>query len=424
MKKSEKLINSITEFQLENNLRVGVVEDSTLSQVEMSIIVKAGLLEPDNISLDGAISSSLVALVMAKAFNYTSVGKLDKNLYAEGALLDVDVTNSNTIFKLTTSNKIYDYITKFLNYFSRFQVTKKSLDLAKKEAIFYIEKKLRDESFVNSLKVANLMFDDFSQIEIVNSYKKKIQAVNITTLRKFFSRYYTSEYMKFFIVGNVDVDLVKSSLEKSSLNSCQEKPTVKNYSDSEDYSKIKKDFYQENVRKPFSKLILSFKFPKRQDLYQQYGDDLFSLYQFITYAAYSEKSPYISKAIKRGLVTEICDYRVLEINEKIMLTGSIVTFEPDRLMRYISDPKSIAKSPSRGRFLNIKRKLISEVKENSHNGKFLLDIFVMSSSNNIGVSEFLSNIEKLSYRKIKELLLDLQKYPRSIYIERGSNDRN
>ncbi len=419
MKNKEELLSNVFEYKLSNGMQVAVVEDSKINQVQFAAIVNAGLLESGDILLDGVKVDGLVALVMAKAFNYTALGKIGKILFEANALFDIEVTNSRTIFKVSTSKNAYELSTKLLNYFSNFEVTQTSLESAKKEAIFDIEKRLQDEKFVNTLKVANAVFSNFNQIDILKLYKKKINAINITILRKFYTKYYSSSSMGFFISGNIDKDLVKEALEKSSLAESKYKIVEKSENHEQEISNKEKSFYQEDVSREFSRVIIGFKFPSRKNMYEKYGNQLFSMYQYITYSMFSETAPTIEKAIKKGLITRINTFDLVEINEKTMLLGDFITFKPDNLIAFLQSSKTLTKAPSIQRFNKIKKQLVVTIKENCHNFDFVLGLYLMANANNLKLLDLVNDVVILSNKKFSDFLLDVKKYPHSIYVERG-----
>lgn len=419
MKNNEELLSNVFEYKLSNGMQVAVVEDSKINHVQFAAIVNAGLLESDDISLDGVKIDGLVALVMAKAFNYTALGKIGKILFEANALFEAEVTNSRTIFKVSTVKNAYELSTKLLNYFSNFEVTQNSLDCAKKEAIFDIEKRLQDEKFVNTLKVANIVFSNFSQIDILKLYKKKINAINITILRKFYAKYYSSGSMEFFIMGNVDKDLVKEALEKSSLVESKYKISEKEENHEEEISSKDKSFYQEDISREFSRVIISFKFPIRKKLYDKYENQLFSMYQYITHSIFSENSPTMRKAIKKGLITRINTFDLVEINEKTMLLGDFITFQPDKLIDFLQNSKTLIKAPSNQRFNKVKKQLIVAIKENCHNFESVLSLYLMANADNLKLLDLVNDVVKLSHKKFSDFVVDIKKCPRSIYVERG-----
>jgi predicted Zn-dependent peptidase len=419
MKNKEELLSNVFEYKLSNGMQVAVVEDSKINHVQFAAIVNAGLLESGDISLDGVKIDGLVALVMAKAFNYTALGKIGKILFEANALFEAEVTNSRTIFKVSTVKNAYELSTKLLNYFSNFEVTQNSLDCAKKEAIFDIEKRLQDEKFVNTLKVANIVFSNFSQIDILKLYKKKINAINITILRKFYAKYYSSGSMEFFIMGNVDKDLVKEALEKSSLVESKYKISEKEENHEEEISSKDKSFYQEDISREFSRVIISFKFPSRKKLYDKYENQLFSMYQYITHSIFSENSPTMRKAIKKGLITRINTFDLVEINEKTMLLGDFITFQPDKLIDFLQNSKTLIKAPSNQRFNKVKKQLIVAIKENCHNFESVLSLYLMANADNLKLLDLVNDVVKLSHKKFSDFVVDIKKCPRSIYVERG-----
>lgn len=425
MKDNEKLLDNIHEFTLESGIRVAVVEDSSINKVRLSAIVNVGLIEPGFLEIGGAKVDGLVALVMSKAFNYTQGGKISDILIREGVYFDTSVTDTKTIFTITTKDNVYEYIARLMSYFSTFHIEKNSLELAKKEAILDIEDRLKDQEFIQDLQVSSLVFDRDNKVEILKSYRKRIESINATILRKFFARFYVGNAMKFFIMGPINRDVVKQTLEsnplkKSDLNLIQMKE--ENWKKDEG---TPKSFYQKDTKKTYSKVALAIKFPTRKDLYNKFGDDIFSLFSFIPNALFSETSPLICKAIKKGLITVVAEDKLIESKENILLLASFVTFCPDELFSYLnSNAKNVIKCPSRIRFAKVKQELVEEIQENEHNYNFLLNLFIKANSNNVSIENFVTRIQNLSYKKMEKFVIGMKKAKLITYVERGKNVRS
>jgi hypothetical protein len=225
--------------------------------------------------------------------------------------------------------------------------------------------------------------------------------------------------MEFFIMGNVDKDLVKEALEKSSLVESKYKISEKEENHEEEISSKDKSFYQEDISREFSRVIISFKFPSRKKLYDKYENQLFSMYQYITHSIFSENSPTMRKAIKKGLITRINTFDLVEINEKTMLLGDFITFQPDKLIDFLQNSKTLIKAPSNQRFNKVKKQLIVAIKENCHNFESVLSLYLMANADNLKLLDLVNDVVKLSHKKFSDFVVDIKKCPRSIYVERG-----
>ena len=410
---------NITEFKMDNGLDVAVVTDKFVSGTVSSMIVNAGLFEPSGLSLDGIKINGVVALVMAKAFKYSPIGSYDKIAFQFGELWETEVTSSKTIIKLRSRENHPKWIGAFLGSFSVFNVNKSFLEKAKQEAIFDIEKRLENENFIAELKMANTLFSDLNQFEIIEHYRRMIDAVTVTILRKFFSKYYASQNMSLFVMGNVEEEMVKRVIEDSKLKSVKYKSVETDLNEGEDYAKANKASCSIDVNRPYSRVVFGYKFPKRVDLYNKYQNSVFYTYPYLTNITFGSESAFVKKAMDKGYLTRVANIDVVEINEKTMLFGNIITFEPDKLIALFKSSKLVTKNPSGITFNNIVKSRQLEIQKNSHNIEYVRNLYIKAHSNNIKLSEYIENSCELNKSILKDILTDMKDYPYTIYLERG-----
>ena len=419
MKNKEYFKMNISEFGMANGLNVAVVTDKAVNETVSSMIINAGLFEPDGLSLDGIKINGIVALVMAKAFKYTPIGNYDQIAFQFDELWETEVTYSKTIIKLRSREENPKWINAFLSSFGNFNVNQSFLEKAKQDATFDIEKRLENENFVTELKTANVLFSEFNQFDIIEHYKKMIDAVTITILRKFFAKYYASQNMSLFVMGNVEEEFVKSVLEKAHLESVNYKSIETNNDGYEDYSIANKTMYSIDVNRPYSRVVFGYKFPPRKDLYNKYQNTVFSTYPYLTHLTFGSASAFVKKAMDKGYITRVEDIDIIEISEKTMLLGNIITFEPDKLIDLFNSSKLITHMPSNQMFKRMSEFRKVEIQKNSHNVEYVRDLYINAHSNNIKLSEYIDNISELNKSKLKDFLTDMKDYPHTIYLERG-----
>jgi len=410
---------NISEFKMDNGLDVAVVSDRKISGTVSSMIVNAGLFEPDGLTLDGVKINGVVALVMAKAFKYTPIGNYDQIAFQFGELWETEVTNSKTIIKLRSREDPPKWINAFLASFGSFNVNKSFLEKAKQEAIFDIEKRFEDENFITELKMANALFSDFNQFEIIAHYRKMIDAVTVTILRKFFSKYYASQNMSLFVMGNVEEEMVRGVLKQVHLDSVKYKSLETEQNDYEDYSKANKSSCSIDVNRPYSRVVFGYKFPRRKDLYKKFQNGVFFTYPYLSEIAFGSESAFVKKAMDKGYITRVEDIDILEINEKTMLFGNIITFEPDKLIALFKSSKLVTRNPSGQAFKKMAESRKVEIQKNSRNIEYVRNLYISAHSNNIKLSEYIESTCELSKSKLKDFLTDMKDYPYTIYLERG-----
>jgi len=416
----KKMTLGIYEETIGENSHLTIIDDTKVTSIQMAFIVNAGLLEPNEILLDKMRVNGLVTLVMAKAFNIALNELLNRNMFEQGVAFKSEVTSSKTIFNISIPGKPYDFLTDILDCFITFDISNKTLEIAKKEAIFEMEQRVHNLSQLSLLKAAGAIYKNIDPTEVFKECQKKIRAINITILRKFYNRFYSSLNISVLFMGKVDKSLIRNILEKSLCSSSKVKvneiETKRDLGDNN--SAINNKLFQKDTKEKFSRLVLSYCFPLRKDLYDKYKDELFAIYQFLPYAVFGEKSSFSSGALKSGLIFQIHNSSVLEIGERTLLQEEMITFNPDKLVKYISDKK--IKLLSNKHFNFLKKQLISIIIQNAHNFEFIRNLYLKSLSNNVRLVDFINNIDELSCKKMNCFLNDMKKYQYAIYLERGA----
>lgn len=292
------------------------------------LVPKGGLL--DEIEINGTkIPLGTAHLLEHRVFE-TANGDTLKEFTSAGAFANAYTTQSCTFYYFLTSKDYHRPLKTLFSMFSSFYQTNEKIDHEKPIILGELASKRDDPSYqMDQLMLDSLYFSSPIKEEILGN-EKSLQAIHLSTVKKFFEQYYSADKLTFFATGDFNPEELEKEISSFTLPKFVKK-TVKTNENKEDYSKVHKPLVHAPSSDGQTYLGVGIKFPPRKKLYEKFGDDLFAFYEIAGKLVFSSANRTISDMRRDGLIIFADGSSIEEAGEDTYLESFFETNAPERL---------------------------------------------------------------------------------------------
>lgn len=292
------------------------------------LIPKGGLM--DEVEIGGTKIPAGIAHLLEHRLFETAQGDTLKKFSTQGAFANAYTTQSCTFFYFATSQGYEEPLNTLFSMFKYFYQTNEKLEAEKPIVLGELASGRDDPSYVfDRQMVKSLYFSSPLKEEIIGT-EKSLQSIHLSSVKKFYEQYYSVENLTFFAVGDFNPQEVAKLLNKAGLPSFK-KLSVKKYQNDEKYDKVVEPYTEINSPDGQTYLGVGIKFPRRQELYEKFGDDLFAFYEMAGDMVFSSVHESIAKMRDDGLIIFNNGHYLEEAGEDTYMTAFFETNSPDKL---------------------------------------------------------------------------------------------
>lgn len=292
------------------------------------LVPKGGLM--DESEIDGTKIPLGTAHLLEHRIFETAKGDTLKEFTSEGAFANAYTTQSCTFYYFLTSKDYHKPLETLFSMFNSFYQTNEKIDHEKPIILGELASRRDDPSYqMDQLMLQSLYFSSPIKEEIIGS-EKSLQAIHLSTVRKFFEQYYSVDHLTFFATGDFNPEELEKELDEISLPKFESKK-VKTIEYKEDYSRVNKPLAHVPSRDGQTYLGVGIKFPARKKLYEKFGDDLFALYEIAGKLVFSSANKAISDMRRDGLIIFSNGSSIEEAGEDTYLEAFFETNSPEKL---------------------------------------------------------------------------------------------
>lgn len=263
------------------------------------LVPKGGLC--DEVEIGGTKIPAGTAHLLEHRLFETASGDALKDFSAAGAFANAYTTQSCTFYYFLTSGGYEKPLDTLFSMLTSFFQTNEKIDREKSIVLEELASRRDDPGYALDQAIAqNLYFSSPVKEEVIGT-ERSLQAIHLSTVKKFFYRHYSADRITFFATGSFSPEAVEKKLSSLSLPSFEKEP-VKTFEPKEDYAKVKTPFSKAPSPDGQTYLGVGIKFPSRKSLYEKFGDDLFAFYEIVESLFFSPANAGIASMRKDGLI--------------------------------------------------------------------------------------------------------------------------
>lgn len=335
-----------------------------------------------------------------------------------GVLIYFKMFSSYTLFSMIgKSDKVYDACKEILSRIS---------------TPFYDEKYLQEQLILNDdekhllkINIDNRLLSNMYFISKINSIyvptEKEIKEIHASTLKKF----QTEDYLK------SQVCLIFSTPDDP--RSCIDKIVNFNYpkinsnfafkvNTNENYEKVRIKSETIKGNKTYNLLHLGIKFPKREDIFNAYGNDMFYIYDVLKSSVFDDNFYLKTSQLKGNFKLE--KSKLIESGEDCALISSFsFNSNVDEFVSFINSYlNNLSKKIEESNYEVVLKKYLARSVSELHNMYSCNTLFASYIPNHIHCQEVISKTVSLKYRTFMKFIDDLKTFKRAFIIKtRKSN---
>jgi hypothetical protein len=351
-------------------------------------------------------TAGMVALALLK--NHSE--KSDSLFKTPDVSLTYEVEESYVTFKVSCpKEKAASLVEPLLSLFDDFNCTNDQAENQKKE---YLPRAQEEQkSLVNKIRGALYLSSPMKYSPY--GTEDDIRLVHLVAMKKFFNAFCGPENLTLFAVGQVKPEEI-SPVASAHLFPAHQKSEEVNGKDQ------KEDPLQVADRHPSwgnqGELVLAVKFPARKDLFDQYGDDMFSYYNMIYPVLFSPANRCSSHVLSD--IEAFLDGGIRQGGEEAFFYQAFKTADPEKLKKDLEAFFSLPKQVSFWDFRSVKKSfLLSMQKIYKNDPAAYYHRLAESFANSYADPSVTDSSCKLSRSKTQRFLTAFGKYAR-IYISR------
>ncbi len=320
---------------------------------------------------------------------------------------------SYTLFKLETLNDIFKPTQELLNVFLKHEFDENDIDTLKKEnkevllsyecdPLHQVEKGLLDNLYVSSLIKRGIQ-PTFNDVNLIHS----------STIKNYIKKFASGNEMTLFISGNMSVEDVSKKIEELKVPQ-RIKLDVSKVKENEVYDRVNKPYSEKGIESDSNYLSFGIKFPKRQELYESYGQLLFEFYEILIPSLFSENLTFLEGL--NNVQSRLIDAKLEQAGEDTCIILTFKTIGSSELIRFLTDYTSrLEKRLTANEFKAFIDNYYAKNLEKLSMSNTSLDEFARIYANNLAYTGLISSILKLSFNTYRNFLSKMNHFPKAAY---------
>lgn len=290
--------------------------------------------------------------VMCHALKKYHNSEADK-LFDGKCKFDIKIFESYTSFEVTVDNNddLASYIMALMHIFDDLIATNDQIEELKKDIINQVAStKLSEDELLRTYLYTSSPMKD-SVLGTVDSLK----GVHLPAVKKFFNQFITTDYLTFFIVGNVLPTDIASLLEKYKFNKREVYKDNQTKTIKEDASKVSSKLGYITAPDTF---VLGVKFPSRKDMFENFDSLTFSYYFLLTNLVFTKNNNTLISNLPS--LNELGENGVHEGGEDAYFYQIFKSSSPEKIQGELDKYFSINKLFGKLEFYKMKQNLLKK----------------------------------------------------------------
>ncbi len=320
---------------------------------------------------------------------------------------------SYTLFKLETLNDIFKPTQELLDVFLKHEFDENDIETLKKEnkevllsyecdPLHQVEKGLLENLYVSSLIKRGIQ-PTFNDVNLIHS----------STIKNYIKKFASGNEMTLFISGNMSVEDVSKKIEELKVPQ-RIKLDVSKVKENEVYDRVNKPYSEKGIDSDSNYLSFGIKFPKRQELYESYGQLLFEFYEILIPSLFSENLTFLEGL--NNVQSRLIDAKLEQAGEDTCIILTFNTIGSSELIRFLTDYTSrLEKRLSANEFKAFLDNYYAKNLEKLSMSNTSLDEFARIYANNLAYTGLISSILKLSFNTYRNFLSKMNHFPKAAY---------
>lgn len=178
------------------------------------IYVSCGGLRHEE-KIDKTRVSQGCAYLLSRILNKTAAFDVKEKLKEHGALYDVDMDYSSTVYSFVTTSELKECLDLLLGQCTNFSLTDSIVENSKQEILSELEE-VKPFDIIKQEVLNNLYFSSKIKEDIKGGIEG-IKDVHLSSLKKYFGNKYNIENLTLFVVGKVDIKEIDEYLKSRKL---------------------------------------------------------------------------------------------------------------------------------------------------------------------------------------------------------------
>ncbi len=320
---------------------------------------------------------------------------------------------SYTLFKLETLNDIFKPTQELLDVFLKHEFDENDIETLKKEnkevllsyecdPLHQVEKGLLENLYVSSLIKRGIQ-PTFNDVNLIHS----------STIKNYIKKFASGNEMTLFISGNMSVEDVSKKIEELKVSQ-RIKLDVSKVKENEVYDRVNKPYSEKGIDSDSNYLSFGIKFPKRQELYESYGQLLFEFYEILIPSLFSENLTFLEGL--NNVQSRLIDAKLEQAGEDTCIILTFKTIGSSELIRFLTDYTSrLEKRLTANEFKAFLDNYYVKNLEKLSMSNTSLDEFARIYANNLAYTGLISSILKLSFNTYRNFLSKMNHFPKAAY---------
>jgi hypothetical protein len=327
-------------------------------------------------------------------------------LFAPEASLSMEVQESYTSISVKVKKeKALDYIEPLLALTDSFSISNDEAEGLKKPYLDELKKAepTMEMAFRPNLYAASPMKDSYHGSEAT------VKDVHQVSLRRFFNTFYVPTALTLFVVGSAEPEKVEKAAAAHVFPAAKNEGevVVKDYK--EDYKSVPVPHLEGGKE---NELLLGVKLPARKDMFESFGEKVFSYYELIRFALFSQQNRCGSACLKDMLSLEEVGLR--QGGEEAFIAFRFQSANPEILKAEIEKYFTSKKIISFWDFRKLKKEMLSyyqKMFKADETGYF--HMLEEALANSFGAPALIEEAYRASYSRYLHFIEAFVSYPRS-----------
>jgi len=372
------------------------------------VYVETGALRHED-KLDNTKNIQGTANYLSKVLHRTSLGDIKEKIEDYGAKYDVQIDYSSTVYSFSTVSDYKECLDLVLSLCTNMTLTESNVDEKRTEIIQELEKRTKEQyELLKNEVLNNLYFSSPIKEDVIGS-EDNIKNIHLSNLKKYFSSKYTLENLTVFIVGKVDPEEMHAYLESRKLVLEKRKEVKRSeYVNKEEYGQVVKSNENLLLSNSPSSAAIGIKFLPRMELFERYGDSVFSVYELL---------PLLLKncLIEKCGLNDNLKVEVYEGGEDSYLYIYLPGVNDDRTLNEIkSTLGNLAKCIKRKQLKKMQKLYFSEHIKDFASPERYFNGLVHAYENHIAYPAMVERVYSLPHKVLHAFLKDMQSWMYSV----------
>ncbi len=348
-------------------------------------------------------------------------------LLAQGASSNAFTDRSSTFYYFSTVDDWKAPLNTLWDMVTHFYMSEERVEREKDIVIGELEGLLDNPAYLFQKEVSQALYSVSPLKDLIIGTPETIKQIHMSTLKKFFLAFYGLKDMVLFGTGGFDPEEVVKELDgQKPVNDFTMLETYRVDSSKEDHASVRQGFVKAPSPDGQTYLGVGIKFPTRKELFDKYGDSIFTIYELLPELVFSPILAPIDRMKKDGLAIFEAGSSLEEGGEDAFLDILYETNSPaklkERLEEHLAKPQN-ALDPFFGELRSLKSDYFGDALAVAGAPFPLIDSLVDSFQNHFAWPALAESVLSVNRHDAEKFLKDLSGWPRSYVLLTGKEGK-